>query len=1283
MKFSGKFASAAIFAAFGVAAMATADIGPFSSIGRSIRTSSALTEATVGFAAPVVALEIYAPGGSSALPQSLDGVRRMRLTKIDAFVTATGGVTGKVKFSLGGRTLKTADLPVSGAVRAPIDLSSIENLGSARLKAVVTYTDINFSDDSKEIEIDVDTEGPLLSTIRLAGDPNSDSVGLILRFRSDDLDTASAQDSTKYRVERSGAGGAYVQIPNDATGVLGASVNGAVVTLSLKGPLKVGKYRVTATPAILDKIGNPAGRINLSQSRTQQVEFTPAVYGAGPAIHFPQYTKREKLDPNTNFNPGDHVETRVVRLYYNRDAHRVAQIINRDIRQLNKAGVNNARTVAKQARSEADAAQGKREREEENATEVATQLRTMERQLNVKQQAAERARNKLAQVKDLQQQLEELGPESAVSNADTIPSSIVAATITNAKIIGATVQLNTIVGGVTDAAGVTTGGSIGIGTLTNGRFGEAGLITWDEAGESKFDGKVRYKYRGTMVSGTLSPGSSAQVSGGAINGTTTANVTSGEITGSFVQNVSITNATINSLSKQTINENQPTINAIKRELKIQTGSENPETGGVGSALAYTVTEADKAVTEMETKIAQQQIAISAAKKKVSQSEREERIANRTQFEAEVASGTADPDSYAPADLDSIDPVMQVSISVIGEGVIQLRGPIRGINEIRTMINQIDSPLGQVKVGLFTVQINGEEGDKMDEVAARLEGYIDLSRFLTNQSLQLLRRAVQETAGQIAGQFDDHQYPQHRQIDRDRKYVYAFFGRDFVDELYEMDSEFLRTENKLLSIHAMDTVSLPQATFILALAKNSIREQILDRFMMLVQSELPVAEYSQRRTAGMLKRSRDINAFRRLISIPGFPKDPERVLAKYRQQDMQKYCKKAAEIYRFNNLMNFFRADVYNDDVMTPLQREFIRLAQIFKSQMVAEIELKQRVVERALIQDSNGNEEELRRVANEEHLKAVKALRDATSERQRLAAEVQKALLYGELAVELKRLIQKERDLWAKVNALGIDELSESVGPSKFYERLDAARSNGKVVEASVKLSEGKAIQVEFPLEPDSEGKWGGAIVEVTGDGITNEDAAAIWRGKVLELVRLTDSLLDSYDEIQFSGEEAKRFRDQEYFREKARTKNFDGEELKPDAQRNVGMIANIVKTAYYLHKDVGQHVELVAQTTAAESRRIAEDLLSPDKSKVALVELVELTKRIIGFTKDDKGLRTKAEKAIGPLTDLIHQFVTVQVNVSVAEQREKSSRVDLDHTKLLDYLIDEKEEKYIELVEG
>jgi hypothetical protein len=216
-----------------------------------------------------------------------------------------------------------------------------------------------------------------------------------------------------------------------------------------------------------------------------------------------------------------------------------------------------------------------------------------------------------------------------------------------------------------------------------------------------------------------------------------------------------------------------------------TGSTELSAANLTKPLSDAVASAESSLKSAQSDVDASRAAVNAAKLDIADAERTEQISRRAQFEAEVASGTADPDSYAPADLSSIDPVMQVSISVIGEGVIQLRGPIRGINEIRTMINQIDSPLGQVKVGLFTIQINGEDGARMDEVAARLEGHIDLSRFLTNQSLQLLRRAVQEISAQVINE-NGHRYSQHRQIDRDRKYVYAFFGRDFVDELYEMD-----------------------------------------------------------------------------------------------------------------------------------------------------------------------------------------------------------------------------------------------------------------------------------------------------------------------------------------------------------------------------------------------------------------------------------------------------------------------------------------------------------------
>jgi len=108
----------------------------------------------------------------------------------------------------------------------------------------------------------------------------------------------------------------------------------------------------------------------------------------------------------------------------------------------------------------------------------------------------------------------------------------------------------------------------------------------------------------------------------------------------------------------------------------------------------------------------------------------EEKAAKDQFRAEVAAAKADPDTYAPGNPSSADPVTQVSISVIGEGVLHLRGPRDGVVKIREMIDQIDHPVGQVKLGIMTVQINGEQGARMENTMRRMEGHMSRARFLT-------------------------------------------------------------------------------------------------------------------------------------------------------------------------------------------------------------------------------------------------------------------------------------------------------------------------------------------------------------------------------------------------------------------------------------------------------------------------------------------------------------------------------------------------------------------------
>jgi hypothetical protein len=162
---------------------------------------------------------------------------------------------------------------------------------------------------------------------------------------------------------------------------------------------------------VTDRFNNPAGRVSLAKPIVRQIKQFTAVGppATGPAINFPQYTQREKLDPDTNFNPGDHVETRVVRLYYNRDAHRVAQIINRDIKQWNVAGVNSKREIAFNARENTDAAERKRDRLERQGINTAQELRKNEREVDVaraeladQQRSLARAKQIIAELRSLE-----------------------------------------------------------------------------------------------------------------------------------------------------------------------------------------------------------------------------------------------------------------------------------------------------------------------------------------------------------------------------------------------------------------------------------------------------------------------------------------------------------------------------------------------------------------------------------------------------------------------------------------------------------------------------------------------------------------------------------------------------------------------------------------------------------------------------------------------------------------------------------------------------------------
>ncbi len=498
-----------------------------------------------------------------------------------------------------------------------------------------------------------------------------------------------------------------------------------------------------------------------------------------PNVEFPEFTAPRQKP--SGFNPADHVETRVVRLYYFRDAHRVAQIINRDAKSCNRQAVDMAQQMADRARRDADGATDARRRAEQQAVIAAQKARAAEQEQQRLQQAvanfARDAHNLSAQAA----QREQNPPIDPATNQPMDVSQEVAGLRANA----------------------------------------------DNAAQSA---------------------------------------------NAFAQR---------------IQQNAVNIEQLR----------NAEAQANGVLL---------------------------------QAQQVEERARADQFQREVAAAHADPDTYAPGKVNSNDPVRQVSVSVIGEGLIQLRGPMKGINIIRKMIHEIDAPVGQVRIAVHTVQINGEHGDRMEKVATEIQQYLDHSRFLTMQSAEMLRRSVASVAAQQAEEAR-MLYPGDTQESRDRRYLYAFFGQDFIDELFAMNSEFLHSGNKLLSLHSMNTTSLANAMFLLALAKNSTRMQILHRFEELTGGELPMIEqsYLEAGQGGCVEKH-----------------------SKWSQPQYALF----AENTRFETLRGFFRGEIMGDETLSPVQREFIRLAQIFKARMITEMEYEQRVRERALIETRLSNE---------------------------------------------------------------------------------------------------------------------------------------------------------------------------------------------------------------------------------------------------------------------------------------------------------------------------------------
>lgn len=593
-------------------------------------------------------------------------------------------------------------------------------------------------------------------------------------------------------------------------------------------------------------------------------------------------------DRPSDLNPGDRVDTRVVQLYYLRDARHVAELINRNIQDLNAVSWDAAQRAAADARKRAEDAIDNRRLQDERAVEAARRSRETETRLQEAQDELREVQRDQAAIRQTQAELEAEAYRMTGKKGSDIDS-----------------EINSL---ITE-----------VGT---NRTAINDFNTRIRENKNKL---ARQEKDGTPMADQL-----------------------------------VTQKAISDLENERDRKHADTTNAINKASALRTLKGNIDATSAAQTSLQTRNTAltDETRTDhLPSQLAQQQQTEITERLKVGQAEATELRASQEQFRREVAAGLADRNSYAPGRLDSIDPVAQVSIAVVGTSRLQLRGPIKGLNKICRMIHQLDSPVGQVKIGIHTIQVNGEHGDRMDVVYERINREVAHSRFLVNASGQFLRRAVQEVADEVAIEADAGILPpdcppelqvgvvrlngaiQTSQELRDRRYLYAFYGSDFIGELEDMDSELLNTDNKLLSLHSMDTISLPGAMFALAHADHPVRHRVLMRFQELIAGDLPMREIEYLRSLTQL------DSCGRPLKY-----NPNRA-NKIDEKEARAIMYNNGRTYTFPNTVGFFNNQIQSQGTLNPVQYSTVKLAQALKAQLVAEMEYRNLVAERSLLKE--------------------------------------------------------------------------------------------------------------------------------------------------------------------------------------------------------------------------------------------------------------------------------------------------------------------------------------------
>lgn len=576
------------------------------------------------------------------------------------------------------------------------------------------------------------------------------------------------------------------------------------------------------------------------------------------------------------------------------------------------------------------------------------------------------------------------------------------------------------------------------------------------------------------------------------------------------------------------------------------------------------------------------------------------------------------------------PFANVTASMIGQGLIHLRGPLKDINIVRRAIAQIDAPIGQTHIGVHTLQIYGERGDRMDVVAERVHQHLHLSRFLTMRSADLFRQAVYRVVMRTVKKSTGRST---LQPGCDSCYLNEFFGNNFTDELFSLDSTWI-TGNRLLSLHSVQKTSLASALMITALAKSEKQQEILNEFEAMVQNHLPAAE--------------DHFIKERVVRC--------RRSVHRGQKSFHKGCQfcadhiRLASRVRFDSLRAFLDDQICLDqnDVLTPVQREFLRLAAIDQRRLVTKLEYNQSVTERTAIEERIGDLEIQDQVALRKERNA-KQLFDNQLKND-FALRQKARLSLGKLAVAMKEarnLAEMTRSELQCLDKLPIS-LRSSEGQSAIWQLDD--------------------LQVAARYDAGTD-----AISYFHRDGQTNLSANG-------EVNRFFWSAVDAYQNL--FDNEIRKYRFAEVRGQKSRAQRIlaDFQQLRVGEARDpAGYPTNVRKLAH-LHASMDHLTQrLIAYSLLVESEsQGAIDALDSTGELDELNRWVEMkasiNRRIQTGTKES----TWANEATAAINILVRELGEVEA----ANRNAQLTRWPIARKRDLDKVIEQLEDRHIQLLD-